>query len=74
MSDPEHELSEDATRLAEGEPTSLNQVIEQLASAAQLRNEVDGGFGGNNLVQCENVLMPKSSMMMQLAGEKRKRR
>lgn len=55
--DAEHELTKDATRLAERQAALLDEVVEQFASGAQFRHEIDGRLGGDDFVQGEDVGM-----------------
>lgn len=74
MCHAEHELSKDPPSLARRKPSPLDEIVEELPSATKLGHEIDGGFGSDDLVQREDVLVSKASVVMQLSSEERQRR
>lgn len=65
----EAELPEDPAGFDEGESTMLDEVVEELAASAEFGDEVDGGFGSEELVESEEVRMAQSTVVMKLASE-----
>lgn len=72
--DAKDELAEDAPRLAHRETPLLDQVVEELAAGTQLGDEVDGRLSRDDFVQREDVRVPESAVVVDLAREERERR
>jgi len=63
------QLSKDPPRLVLWKPPSLDEVVEELSSCAELGDEVDVGFGGENLEELTDVGMVETTMVVDFSSE-----
>lgn len=71
--DSEYDLTKDLASFGALEASFLDEVVEQFSSRTEFRHEVDGRLGRDQLVQRQDVRVPQSTMMVDLAREQRER-
>lgn len=68
MRDAQYELPKDTPRFMEGQPTLLDEVVEELSARAEFRDEVNGRFRRDDLVEGQDVGVSKSAVMVDFSS------